>query len=319
MAGSKRASSKRAAPEEPAQGAGASQSPQPPWTNLHNSEPPQEWFLDDEWFTMVHTTADADLRAHRIALTYYHLGRYFDAFLHGGDDVSTRQSHAPSVALNANWFHFAMWGTLTVTQNVTTKRLPQRLNSGIPAPLRQLLAPTILRVRASDGQRVGQALAWGQLAIFGSAVQMVKAATEGTGVAAVDENGLFTWVKSKLGPSEIELDIARHIKPIKRAFHYYESARAAPDPVTQAWLILGANVLLTAAEQDLADRTIEVVLDHVPQHLGAAVDWRLAKLSARSRGVPPNLAFVLLESMHPSKRKLIYTLWSRLMTDQVLV
>jgi len=106
---------------------------------------------------------------------------------------------------------------------------------------------------------------------------------------------------------------------MKQAFRYYQAAQSQRDPVIQAWLMLGGNVLLTAAEQDIANSAIEVVLDHVPQHVGAAIDWRLAKLSERFRGVPPNLAYALLETMHPDKRRVMYTLWSRFMTDQVLV
>jgi hypothetical protein len=267
---------------------------------------------------MVYDTADADLRAHRIALTYYHLGTYFDTFLHHKDS-GTRLSEQPSAPLNANWFHFAMWGTLTVTQNLSNQRSPQRLNSGIPAPLRRTLTPAILRARASDGQRVGRALSWGQLAIFVSATQMVKEVTQSSGIAGVSDQDILARIKARPGLSNIDLDATRHITPMKRAFHYYELAQAQSQSKVQSWLMLGANVLLTAAEQDLADSAVEVVLDHVPQHVGAAIDWRLAKLSERFRGVPPNLAYALLETMHPNTRKVIYTIWSRLMTDQVLV
>ena len=296
----------------------AGSSPIPPWESRYETVPDPTWFTDQKWFSMVYDTADADLRAHRIALTYYHLGRQFDAFLHGQDFCAPR-ADPRSTPLNANWFHFAMWGTLTVTQNLTTQRSPQRLNSGFPAPLRRSLTPAILRTRAADGQRVGRALAWGQLAIFVSATQMVKEVMQSSGIDGVDQDDILRRVNKRPGLKDTKLDPTRHIEPMKQAFRYYQAAQSQRDPVIQAWLMLGGNVLLTAAEQDIANSAIEVVLDHVPQHVGAAIDWRLAKLSERFRGVPPNLAYALLETMHPSKRRVMYTLWSRFMTDQVLV
>jgi len=176
-----------------------------------------------------------------------------------------------------------------------------------------------LRSRASDGQRVGRALSWGQLAIFVSATQMVKEVLQTSGIDGVDEDDILRRVNKRPGLKDTKLDVTRHIVPMKQAFRYYQSAVAERDPVIQAWLMFGGNVLLTAAEQDIANTAIEVVLDHVPQHVGAALDWRLAKLSERFRGVPPNFAYALLESMHPNRRRVAYTLWSRFMTDQVLV
>jgi hypothetical protein len=295
------------------------QEPRLPWENPFEMPPPPEWFLEQDWFKLVYNTADTDLRAHRIALTYYYLGGHLDAFLNEGESCTKRLSEHPAVPINANWFHFAMWGTLTVTQNMNNQRSPQRLNSGIPAPLRRRLTPAILRARAADGQRVGRALAWGQLAIFVSATQMVTEVMRPAGLDGVSAEAMLTRIKENSGVSNLGIDPTRHVEPMKKAFEYYELASGTTSTAEQAWLMLGANVLLTAAEQDLVDVAIEVVLDHLPQHVGGAIDWRLAKLSERLRGVPPNLAYTLLESMHPNERGAIYTIWSRLMTDQVLV
>jgi hypothetical protein len=296
--------------------ASVAKKPRPPWEDTtYETGPDCTWFVDKQWFDMVYNTADADLRAHRIALTYYYLADFFDKRIHTVDSRA-QLSAGPSVSLNANWFHFAMWGTLTVTQNLTTQRSPQRLNSGLPAPLRRTLTPAILRARASDGQRVGRALAWGQLAIFVSATQMVLELTRPPGQPAASADLIREQVMER---AHIDMDPTRHIMPMQTAFRYYDTAQSEIDPGKHAWLMFGANVLLTTVEQDLANNAIEVVLDHYPQHIAAAIDWRLAKLSERFRGVPSNLAFTLLESMHPNKRQLIYTVWSRLMTDQVLV
>jgi hypothetical protein len=294
--------------------------PRPPWENPSKDAPPAEWFRDENWFNMVYETADSDLRAHRIALTYYHLGTFIDTMLHDGKSCGVRLSEDPSTPVNANWFHFAMWGTLTVTQNLSNQRSPQRLNSGIPAPLRRRLTPAVLRARASDGQRVGRALAWGQLAIFVSSTQMVTEMTTGSGrIKDSDADDILGRLQNRKGFSVIAVDPTRHLQPMKTAFEYYEAAAATKSREAKAWLMLGGNLLLTAAEQDVADLAVEVVLDHVPEHVGAAIDWRLAKLSERFRGVPPHLAYAFLASMHPNRRKVIYTIWSRLMTDQVLV
>ncbi len=266
---------------------------------------------------MVCQTADSDLRAHRIALTYYNLATYLDTvYLHDGVKCSDRLKTDPSRPVNANWFHFAMWGTLTVTQNLSNQRSPQRLNSGIPGPLRRQLTPAILRARSSDGQRVGRALAWGQLAIFASVMERLT--PDGT-LSTDDDSEILTRVRTRLGSTRINMTVERHIAPMKLAFDYYSKARTETSNARRAWLMLGGNLLLTAAEQDLADVPVEVVLNHIPQHVGAAISWRLAKLSERFRGVPPNMAFAFLESTHPNERRVLSTIWSRLMTDQVLV
>ena len=44
-----------------------------PWKKHHAGPPPKDWFLKPAWFDFVYNTADSDLRAHRIALTYYNL------------------------------------------------------------------------------------------------------------------------------------------------------------------------------------------------------------------------------------------------------
>ena len=89
----------------------------------------------NDWIEKVATTTDSDLRAHRIALTYYAFATKLDDELYGDDSVrnSWKCSRTPP-DVNANWFHFAMWGTLTVSQNISVDRAPQRLNTGIRRP-----------------------------------------------------------------------------------------------------------------------------------------------------------------------------------------
>ena len=74
-----------------------------------------------------------------------------------------------------------------------------------------------------------------------------------------------------------------------------------------------------AVDQDLINPALRTVMDQVPQRMTDAVDWRLAKLVERSRGVPPQLSYALLRSSHEPERRLIDAVWSRIITDQVFV
>src|SRR5262245_30908614 len=101
--------------------------------------------LDDpKWIREVAETPDSDLRAHRIALTYSRYGAWLDELIYGKDSVlrKARSSSSPPVC-NANWFHFATWGTLTVTQNIGMQRAPQRLNAGPAMAARRALTPMV--------------------------------------------------------------------------------------------------------------------------------------------------------------------------------
>ena len=122
------------------------------------------------WIETVATTADADVRAHRIALTYSKLATLLDDLIYDKQSVRARwhESQTPR-RVNANWFHFATWGTLTVSQNISTGPAPQRLNAGLPLAFRRTLTPALAQARSADGQRLGRALSWGQRLIFVSA------------------------------------------------------------------------------------------------------------------------------------------------------
>ena len=56
----------------------------------------------------------------------------------------------------------------------------------------------------------------------------------------------------------------RHIKPLWRAFEWYRLAKDESSPERRAWLIFGANLLITEVEQDLLDPAFGVVIDHIP-------------------------------------------------------
>jgi hypothetical protein len=96
-------------------------------------------------------------------------------------------------------------------------------------------------------------------------------------------------------------------------------AKEEASPENRAWLIFGANLLITEVEQDLLDPAFGVVIDHVPDHIASSLSWRIARLSERLRNVPSHLGYNVAQSRHPGPRMALDTMWSRLMTDQVLV
>jgi hypothetical protein len=301
-------------------------------------------YLDACWITKVAETVDNDLRAHRIAMSYRHYGLELDSLIHGAASMEAK-AERPAVC-NANWFNFATWGTLTATQNIGNERAPQRLNSGIAAPLRRRLTPAILRAKAADGQIVGRALAWGQRLVFVSTASALLQFVSnldaprktGAGYAEPDTasfkqtkvwellNRLTTSslpsppqtieTAAKLSTPSFEDD--RHLTPLLRAFELYRCARDANDG-TRAKLIFGANALVTAVEQDLLNPALSLVVDLVPRQLGQAVDWRLAKVLERWRGLPPAFTFTAMQMLPRDRRRVADLAWSRFMTDQVLV
>ena len=285
------------------------------------------WTLSglETWIDEVAATADNDLRAHRITLTYSRLAEHLDKLIHGAEAASRCHS-LNEAACNANWFHFATWANRTVTHNISSERMPSRVNSGVAAPLRRRLTPAVLQPQASQGQRVARALSWGQRLIFVATCLTLlefsrhqRKNTEFRKVLAEDSTvadkitALATW------GDQVWFSTERHFEPIWRAFELYELARHATTDAGRARLVLGANVLLMAVDQDLIDRALRIVVDQTPQRITGAVDWRLAKLVERFRGVPPQLSYVVLQSRHENERRMIDAVWSRMLTDQVLV
>ncbi len=275
--------------------------------------------LTSKWVEEVKNTAENDLRAHRIALTYFHFAAHLDDLIHGPHSVRNARHLDPKdrarVVHNANWFNFAMWGTLTVSQNIGNQQPLQRLNSGPGMLLRRALTPAVLNVKASGGQEVARALARGQLTIFISAchafMHFLRLGPDDDTVEPDD-------VLPDIGP--------RYAGPVASACSYFAKARSAVDPVTKAvdsvaraQLMLGANLRLTQVEQDFADSAVSTVVDLVPRRIAGALDWRIAKLADWFRGVPTHLSYILLNNLHTDERSALDTIWSRFMTDQVLV
>ena len=87
----------------------------------------------------------------------------------------------------------------------------------------------------------------------------------------------------------------------------------------RARLVLGANVVLTAVEQDLADGAVEIVIGHVPQRLLRRLDRRVARWAESWTGTPRQIVELQMPFRTAWARDVLDTAWSRLMTDQVLV
>jgi hypothetical protein len=304
-----------------------------------------EKFLDRCWLEGVLRTRENDLRAHKIALTYSKLAVVLDELIHRRSDSDARATD-PALALtpddkqqpprtcNANWFHFATWGTLAVTRNIANERPPQRVDMLPLDSVRRWLTPVVIQARASNGQRVSRELARGQCLMFVSmcfSVAHLGRWVHANGDSSPREFEMLDGDRTtadqilelgrRLGShgSPPPITERRHIQPLVTALRLYLHARRTTDPVARARCVLGGNLLLTAIEQDLVDPAVEAVVDHIPQRLAQAAEQRMARWVERRFHVPSQITSLSLPFRFPQARAAVDTLWSRLMTDQVFV
>jgi hypothetical protein len=292
-----------------------------------------EHFLSDDWFQGVLETRENDVRAHKIALTYSKLAEVLDVYVHGEPrDGIIPDDKRPATPRNANWFHFGTWAALTVTRNITNQRPPQRVDTLPVAALRRWLTPTIIQARASNGQRVNRALAVGQRTIFGSVCVSLRKFLDEVDKArskneALDPETFTLFKNSHTETTIVQLCPPRyqrvqrdhHLPMLDEAFRFYIHASQADDHTTRARCVLGGNLLLTAIEQELIDEAIQTVVDHIPERLTSAAEWRLARWMERWLDVPSQITALGLPFRYPKARAALDTAWSRLMTDQVFV
>ena len=289
-----------------------------------------------DWIEETARTSDSSLRAHRIALTYSKLATLLDERLHGRHAVIRcwERSETPEARyVNANWFHFALWGTLTVTQNIGSDRPPQRLNAGLfPLSLRRMLTPAVAQARASNGQQLGRALAWGQRLIYVSAcVGLLRMQDPRVAPNSVVEGGNdgLTFRDDKYGRLIEALSswdglpsvrVHRHVAVVDDAFRWLRLAAGGDaDDEDRARLILGSTVLLTVVEQDLVNPALGIVVDLVPTRIARALERRTSRWAQRHQQIPAQLSELALSLRYPDQRRFANGLWARMMTDQVLV
>jgi hypothetical protein len=304
-------------------------------------------FLDRCWFKGVLSTRENDLRAHKIALTYSKLADVLDDLIHRRDDEEAVKAdkalkfkpddkRQPAGTCNANWFHFATWGTLAVTRNIANERPPQRVDMLPLDSVRRWLTPVVIQARASNGQRVSRELAWGQCLMFISMCYSLAHLVEWAGANpdAPPKDFKLTG-KGDQDVATMIVDLAtshrglphercwirrdRHVRPLAEALRFYLHARRTTDPVARTRCVLGGNLLLTAIEQDLVDQAVEAVVDHIPQRLAQAAEQRKARWVERRFHVPSQITSLSLPFRFPQIRATVDTVWSRLMTDQVFV
>jgi hypothetical protein len=283
------------------------------------------------WIQEVANTPDTPLRSHRITLTYSKLARCLDLLIFGnGDSVEHRQFQ------NANWFHFATWGTYTLGPNIRNDSAPQRLDT-LPAMLRRRVAPAIIHSRAADGDVVGRALAWGQRLIFissASALNCFKEQAErgslAPGVPFQTRPEAVEFLVDKVNGSGTRWIDAGHLKLIDKAFTGYALARRralkikedsgdpSADTIICRLLLLG-TILLTAVEQDVVNTALRTVVEAVPVRVMTTLEGRLASLLAARKGVRREVVALETFNRMADATNWLTEAWARLMTKQLLV
>ena len=269
-------------------------------------------------------------------MSYHHYSLELDALIHDQRSMEVSVVQPPTSSAppppNANWFTFATWGTLTATQNITNDRAPQHLNGGLVAPLRRRLTPAILRAKAEDGQEVGRALAWAQRLVFVSTacglLHFSSQVASGT-KRGFEENVAHRLLKLLAMPSDTPVagakadlttsrTTATSLRWCMRSASTARPLERGPE-ATLEHASSRCNVALTAVEQDLLDAALSFVVGLIPRRLGEGMDWRIAKIVERVRGVPPSFTFSGMQLVPRPEQRTAGLASSRTMTDQVLV
>jgi hypothetical protein len=301
--------------------------------------------MSKAWLNDVASTPDVDLRAHRVALTYHHFARALDASI--GDPTAVQaclemKDQVPQ--RNANWFNFGMWATITINRDLGLRRDPLVGARYVPSGVRRRLTPTLLHLRAADGQRISRALSWGQRLVFLSTTYMLLEfldpdrmdyAQEHTW-SSRDEDVLFEILEQARWAGKEYLSPFRHLRVIKDAFKVYgraktyREARDTPrkkkdDEVIRffdtmiARSILRANLMITAVEQDVVDEAVRQVIDQVPSLMTSAANARVARWGERYLGVPRQVTGLQLPYRTVDARERLQAIWARVMTERLLV
>ena len=122
-------------------------------------------------------------------------------------------------------------------------------------------------------------------------------------------------------------DRAGHQKELRDAFALYEDAMLPDDPEQKpeeanrrrANLIFEATLRIAAVEQVILDDAVTLVIDHVPRHITAQAEGRLATFAERSLRVPRRIAQINSSRRIAGAAAVATDLWARVMTDQVMV
>jgi hypothetical protein len=294
-------------------------------------------FATRKWVEAVFRTIDTPLRTHRITLSYSKFAVCLDDKLFGNGSVMARTSGGEAITVgNTNWFNFATWGTYTLGPNIRNDGAPQRLDT-LPNTIRRRVAPSIIQSRSAQGDVVGRALAWGQELIFLSAS---RALLRFVGMKGKDFDKKFRMpdavraqVLRDLNWSGLRFIDKGHLELVDEAFDCYRlvylraaklaKANVKPDVIQSdayiAKLLFFATCLLTAAEQDVVNKALAVVIDSVPTRVMLGLDARVSKLAHWRSGVPQQVAAYGLLARLKEADGLFSESWARLMTKYLLV
>jgi hypothetical protein len=106
---------------------------------------------------------------------------------------------------------------------------------------------------------------------------------------------------------------ARALGEIKKG---WDEIQSDPDV---AKLMFFATCLLTAAEQDVVNRALAVVINSVPDRWTRALDGKLSQLAHWRSGVPQQVAAYSLLARLKNAEGILTEAWARLMTKYLLV
>jgi hypothetical protein len=303
--------------------------------------------LSSRWINEVATTRDTDLRAHRVALTYWRFALALDRYVNENESVWSRIDEQREVAVsNANWFNFATWATVTVNRDLALRGSPTGMDHLLPGTIRKRLTPMMFSLRASDGQRVSRALSWGQRLVFVSTtlIFLSRLRPEAnrlppTDAASERQQDLVFEQVLELGRwGNLDyLDPERHLRVVWQAFGYYEQAARysaqlrhlrASDPrspllprlyALRARSILFANLTIAAVEQDILHHAVVDVINQVPERFAETVTNSAARWGERLAGVPRQVTALEAPFQMEPIAKSVTEAWARFMTNQIMV
>jgi hypothetical protein len=310
------------------------------------------WMRKHKWLKKVARTPERDLRGHRIALTYHGLAINLLTWIHDIKPFDQDAVAHSTPRLNIPWFGFATWATATLNADIRNDGPPYRSDRIIPLGFRRRFTPTVLAIKAANGQRYQQLLTWYQRVVFINTTFTYRALRKqdpkGKKVwARINAKGEITtqmntsWMndaKRLTAPpgASSALDVERHFKPVLMAFEYYRRARRISlllnhsgkkmDPAVREYyetlrarLIFFGNLIITSVEQDLVDPGVERVLNNVPTAANDVASAHLADLAQRMLGVPRQLAGLRIPARLQPAETAFREVWVRLLTSELLV
>ncbi len=303
--------------------------------------------LTPEWINEVANTQDTDVRAHRVALTYWWFARTLDRDINENESVWARIDAQRELSVsNANWFNFATWATVTVNRDLALRRTPSGVDRLLPGMLRKRLTPMMFNLRASDGQRVTRALSWGQRLVFVSTTLIFLSRLHPERTPDLQSNLSEDKARELTFDHVLQLgrwgnldylDRERHLRVVWQAFGHYEQAAEfskqirelrQSDPgsgslqrlyALRSRSILYANLMISAVEQDILHQAVGETINQVPELFTTKLTDGATRWGERLAGVPRQVTALEAPFQMEPFTKSVTEAWARFMTSQILV